>query len=311
MPTISIILPTYNREHLLGRSIQSVLNQTYRDFELIIVDDGSTDNTEKLVRSFKKETINYIKHRENRGPATARNTGIKSASGEYIAFQDSDDEWLPEKLEKQMMVFKASPPDVGVVYTGFFQFINTRKRYIPPTKVVQKDGYIFANLMKDCFVSTQTTLVKRDCFIVTGMFDERFTPSEDWELFLRMSRQYQFRCVNEPLVIVYHQPDSITANLSAEIRSYKLVLDQYFEDISHDSRVMASHYFRIGRLLYSSGECSQGRDYFVKSVRAYPLDIRAYGTFLISLLGKTVYTIAENGYEKISAWLLTRRNSKP
>ena len=107
-PTVSIIIPTYNRAHLIGRAIQSVLNQTYQNFEIIVVDDGSTDNTEEMIKEFQKhdKRIKYIRHEKNRGGAAARNTGIKVARGEYIAFQDSDDEWLPEKLEKQMDVFQ-------------------------------------------------------------------------------------------------------------------------------------------------------------------------------------------------------------
>ena len=129
MPTVSIIIPTYNREQLLGRAIKSVLAQTYQDFELIIVDDGSTDNTERLVKSFNSEKTRYIRHRKNKGPAAARNTGIRSAKGDYIAFQDSDDEWMPEKLEKQMRAFTTAPPEVGVVYTSYYSTINKGKRF--------------------------------------------------------------------------------------------------------------------------------------------------------------------------------------
>lgn len=101
IPTVSVVIPTYNRAHLVGRAIQSVLNQTYQDFEIIVVDDGSTDNTEEVVKSFNDPRIRYIRHDQNRGGSAARNTGIKMARGEYIAFQDSDDEWLPEKLESR------------------------------------------------------------------------------------------------------------------------------------------------------------------------------------------------------------------
>ena len=112
-PKVSVIIPTYNRAHLVGRAIRSVLNQTYQDFEIIVVDDGSTDNTEEVVKSFNDPRIRYIRHEKNRGGSAACNTGIRAARGEYIAFQDSDDEWLPEKLEKQMQVFENTPTGVG------------------------------------------------------------------------------------------------------------------------------------------------------------------------------------------------------
>src|SRR4030042_5052103 len=106
MPTVSIIIPTYNRAHLVMRAINSVLDQSFQDFEIIIVDDASRDNTEKMVSGIRDKRIFYIRHEKNRGGSAARNTGIKQARGEYIAFLDSDDEWLPEKLEKQLKVLE-------------------------------------------------------------------------------------------------------------------------------------------------------------------------------------------------------------
>ena len=119
-PKVSIILPTYNRAYIIEKGINSLLNQTYQDFEIIIVDDGSTDNTEEIIKKLqeKDKRIKYIKLKTNKGAATARNIGIKAARGEYIAFQDSDDEWMHEKLEKQVKVLDTSSKEV-VVYTGF------------------------------------------------------------------------------------------------------------------------------------------------------------------------------------------------
>ena len=132
-PTVSVIIPTYNRAHLIDRSIQSVLNQTYQDFELIVVDDRSTDNTEDIIRQFreKDKRIKYIKHDKNKGGSAARNTRIKNSVGKYIVFQDSDDEWFPEKLEKQMKIFETASLEVGVVYTGFWRIKDNKKTYIP------------------------------------------------------------------------------------------------------------------------------------------------------------------------------------
>ena len=114
MPVISVITATYNHSHLLGRCIQSVLNQTFQDFELIIVNDGSTDDTEKIVSNLSNEKVKYVRHPKNQGASVARNTGIRLAKGDYIAILDDDDEWMPEILEKQMKVFYTAPPEVGV-----------------------------------------------------------------------------------------------------------------------------------------------------------------------------------------------------
>lgn len=117
--TVSVIIPTYNRAHLLGRAIQSVLAQTYEDFEIIVVDDASTDVTEQVVKSFADDRINYIRHQKNKGGSSARNTGIKAAKGEFIAFLDSDDEWVPKKLEKEINRLQTLSNEVGVFYGGF------------------------------------------------------------------------------------------------------------------------------------------------------------------------------------------------
>ncbi len=128
-PTVSVIIPTYNRAHLLGRAIESVLDQTYQDFEIIVVDDASADETEEVVKSFGDDRINHIRHQKNKGGSAARNTGIKAARGEFIAFLDSDDEWVPKKLEKEIDRLQTLSNEVGVVYSGFccvkqFQLIS-------------------------------------------------------------------------------------------------------------------------------------------------------------------------------------------
>ena len=117
-PTGSVIIPTYNRARMVDRAIQSVLSQTYQDFEIIVVDDASTDNTQEVVKEcmFRDKRVRYIKHEKNKGGSAARNTGIKNEHGEYVGFLDSDDEWLPTKLEKQIELFRKRCNSVGAVY---------------------------------------------------------------------------------------------------------------------------------------------------------------------------------------------------
>jgi len=301
-PTVSVIIPTYNRAHLVGRAIKSVLEQTYQDFELIVIDDASTDNTEEVVKSFNDERIKYLKHDENKGGAAARNTGIKVARGEYIAFQDSDDEWFSQKLEKQMKVFEAASPEVGVVYTGFWRIESNKKIYIPSEKVARKEGNIHAELLRGNFVDTPTAVVKKDCFAKVGIFDERLPRLQDWELFIRISKDYHFKCVDEPLLISYYQPHSISADQSNLIRARRLILEKHFEDFKKDKRVLASFFANSGDLLCSGGEFRQGRSYLIKAVKAYPLNIKYLGAALVSLLGQRVYNRAATSYRKIRDW---------
>ncbi|MCK4529078.1 glycosyltransferase, partial [candidate division WOR-3 bacterium] len=194
-PKVSVIIPTYNRVHLIGRAIQSVLEQSYQDFEIIVVDDASTDNTGEVVRSLKDERIRYIRHEKNKGAAAARNTGIKVARGEYIAFQDSDDEWLPEKLEKQMKAFDNAPPEVGVVYTDM-QRINEDGgiEYWHSPRILPEDGIIYKDALdyRVMNIGIQSAVIKKECFDKVGMFDERFPRFIDLELFIRLSKYYYF-----------------------------------------------------------------------------------------------------------------------
>ncbi len=301
-PTVSVIIPTYNRAHLIGRAIQSVLNQTYQDFEIIVVDDGSTDNTEEVMKRFNDERIKYIKHEQNKGEAAARNTGIKIARGEYIAFQDSDDEWLPEKLEKQIKVFENASSKVGVVYTGFWRIKNGKKTYIPSSKITPKEGDIHNILLEGNFIGGPVTLIKKECFERAGMFDEELPLLTDWEMWIRLSKYYHFKYIDEPLVISYYQPDSIGRNQDASIRADELILEKHFEDIKKDSRLLAKHYSNIGTLLFSNGEFKQGRSYLIKAAVAYPLNIKPLLMAFISLFGETVYDKALRIYRKIRGW---------
>jgi len=267
-----------------------VLNQTYQDFEIIVVDDASTDNTEEVVKSFNDPRIHYVRHDQNRGGSAARNTGIKMALGEYIAFQDSDDEWLPKKLEKQMRVFENVPVEVGVVYTGFWRIEGDKKTYIPSSEVTQKEGYIHEELLKGNFVTTQATIVKRECFKKAGMFDQHLPRFQDWELFIRISKYYKFKCIDEPLVISYFTPISISSNQRAQVEAYGLILEKHYQDIAKSRKLLASWQYSFGNLLCQNGDLSQGRYYLVKSVKLYPLNVKYLIAAIASLLGEDTYT---------------------
>src|SRR5262245_48882666 len=137
MPKISVIIPTHDRAHFLPGAIFSVLNQTFQDFEIIVVDDASNDNTSEVVAAFNDERIRLLRHETNKGGSAARNTGILNAQCDYIAFLDDDDEWLPDKLAKQVNILFASPPEVGCVFTGYVMMDRTSGRVIDhwlPTK---------------------------------------------------------------------------------------------------------------------------------------------------------------------------------
>ena len=223
---VSIIIPTYNRAYCIERSIRSVLEQTYREFELLVVDDGSSDNTQDVVNRIKDERIRYIQMSENKGVAAARNEGIRQAAYKYIAFQDSDDVWKPNKLEKQMQVLIENP-QAGLVYCEFEARKTDRNAFIVPNKSIplsDKQGNIYDKLLCRNTISTQTVVAHRECLLRAGLFCENLTCIEDWEFFLRIAKNYEIVFVEEPLVIVHVKDGGVSSNVAGyfEARCYMI-----------------------------------------------------------------------------------------
>jgi glycosyltransferase involved in cell wall biosynthesis len=198
-PAVSVIIPTYNRANLLGRSINSILEQTFTDFELIVVDDGSSDNTRELVESFNDPRIFYVRHEKNRGVSAARNTGIKIARGEYIAFNDSDDEWLPQKLDKQVTFFKdnKNSENLGLVLCEYILIGAESKQYRVPQleRINTRDMLSSFN----CQCGTPGLLLKRSVAGPELFFDEGLPAYEDLDIMARLSRICEIGCVPQPL----------------------------------------------------------------------------------------------------------------
>lgn len=202
---VSIILPTYNRAHSIRRSIESILRQTYSHWELLVIDDGSADHTEEIVAEIAAldSRVRYYRQPQNRGVAAARNEGIRQARYEYIAFQDSDDVWKEDKLEKQMRVFDEQPR-VGMVYCAFEGEKRDGTRICIPEKsmgIENVQGNLYRLLLQRNVIDAPTVVIHRECLNRVGGFDETLTCLEDWELFLRIAREYEIGCVIEPLLI--------------------------------------------------------------------------------------------------------------
>ena len=210
---VSVIVPTYNRADLISETIESILNQTYKNFELIIVDDGSTDNTEEVIRKFKDSRIKYIKTDNWGGPARPRNTGIKKAKGEYIAFCDDDDIWLPKKLEKQIRVFQISN-ETAMLYTRF----KTIEGGVISNKIFPENGkYNSGNIFKSIYlrnlIACSSVMVKRSVLDQVGLFntDPNLIAVEDADLWLRIALKHIIKCTDDlPLLLYRIQSQSIS-----------------------------------------------------------------------------------------------------
>ncbi len=202
MPRVSIILPVFNRAATVGRAIASVLAQSASDWELVVVDDASKDDLAGTMAGFSDPRLRVLRHERNRGAAAARNSGIGAARGPLIAFLDSDDEWLPPKLERQVAAIERAGPSMGALCTAF-RLQRVRSGYIEDRYPRRAGGWAL-QLLDGCFVSPGSTmLARRECFETVGVLDESLRRFEDWDWLLRLVERYEFDCLPEVLAIIH------------------------------------------------------------------------------------------------------------
>jgi len=197
MPQVTVILPTWNRADWLQKSIESVLVQTFRDFELVVVDDFSTDSTAKILAAYSGK-IRSIFLTKNRGVSVARNAAISTSDSEWIAFLDSDDFWHPEKLQKQIAQTK-NRPECPIHFTDEI-WIRKGVRVNPKKKHQKKEGWIFKPSLELCLISPSTVLLRRELFEIHGLFDETLPICEDYDLWLRLTAKHPVALFNEKLM---------------------------------------------------------------------------------------------------------------
>lgn len=221
LPLVSVVIPTYNRIKTLPVSISSVLNQTYRNLEVLIIDDGSDDGTEEYIKSIHDSRVKYRKSETNMGPSAARNIGARLARGEFLAFQDSDDEWRSDKLEKQME-FMLDNNNISLVYCEFGMYQEGKLVGFWPSREIsslKKTDDIFSYLLVLPLISTQTMVLKRKEFMEEGGFNENLKAYEDFEFSLRFSRKHRIGFVGEDLVRLNISPNSVSKRFGERIHT--------------------------------------------------------------------------------------------
>ena len=286
-PTVSVIIPTYNRANLVDKAIKSVLSQTYQDFEIIVIDDGSTDNTEEIIRGFKDKRVKYIKkYKKNRGISATRNIGIKVARGKYIASLDSDDEWLPDKLDKQIKILQDGPPELGVVYSNSCYIDESGKNINKLPKPKKLEGYIYEDLLGGNYVGTPSTvLIRKECFHRVGLFDDLLNAQADWDMWIRIAKYYRFALIKIPLVKYRLHSDQLSKNLGVKIISANRILVKYANELEIRRRAHSKHYFYIGNRFCHMGKTKEGQRYLRKAILLYPFCFRYYICIVGSLFG--------------------------
>lgn len=251
-PTISVIIPTYNRVHVLSRAIESVFAQTYRNFELIIVDDGSTDGTAEMVQLFGRPEIRLVRHSKNRGQNTSLNSGIEASKGKFCAFLDSDDEWLPDYLARIMDCFDYDP-ELGCVYSwAIICDEATGKSEIAMRFTAAGD--IYRDALTQGYVSHMITLVvKRDLLFQVGLFDEGFEVCQDDEMCIRLTKVAVFGLIPEPLAIIHLDAgNQVTRNQEKYAQGTWKLTGKFADEImTHCGKgVLSKHYERCGDLFW-------------------------------------------------------------
>ncbi|HAZ29024.1 MAG TPA: hypothetical protein DCY48_04615 [Candidatus Magasanikbacteria bacterium] len=265
MPSVSVIIPTHNRPAILEKAVESVLGQTFQDFELIIVDDGGVlplDTTQPL---FTNPKIRMFRHEKSLGGGAARNTGIRNARGEYVAFLDDDDFWLPNKLEIQMEQFFHTPDDVGFSFGSVYIIMNEEKKMTNVHSGV-KDFHELSLTNFKGFL-TSTLVVKKYVFQHSGLFDETLPSHQEAELVIRITKKYKGMGINIPLVVMLMTSGHvhIGSYLEKRIMGRERVLEKHIEEYIKYPRLLAINYFRLGIFLKKAHHSKEASGYFFKA----------------------------------------------
>jgi GT2 family glycosyltransferase len=257
MPFVSVVIPTFNRSTVLSRAIESVIQQYYRDFELLIVNDGSTDDTPQLLSRYEK----YLKvvHQKNSGVSAARNAGVRASSGELIAFLDSDDEWLHEKLEKQVQHFRS----VGYLISHTDEiWLNKGNPVRQRTKHAKQGGLFFKRALERCLISPSSVIITRTLFDKIGLFDESLPAAEDYDLWLRITARFAIHFIPEPLIIKHAGEQNQLSVVTPAIDRYRIkaiIKALNNSDLSNENRQMALQELGKKCRIMASGCRKRGR----------------------------------------------------
>ncbi len=288
---VSVIIPAYNCQHYVTDAINSVLSQTYNNVEIIVVDDGSVDDTSNIVKEYALRHVNikYI-YQPNKGPAAARNNGIKIATGQYIAFLDADDIWLPKFLSTQVNKIQTTT-DIGFVYCNN-HYVDKDKNYIK-NYVRKTNGYtgdVCLKLFCEHFLLTPSVLIKKCCFDDVGLFDESLRVGEDYEFFLRLSYAYKADFVNEKLwerrvISTSLSRQDYVLDATSDLRTLKNFLGSHPELFKKNkkqiSKRMSDYHFMYGYKCLEHGENIRALKQFCLSIN-YMFSIRCAKNILLT-----------------------------
>lgn len=291
---VSVVVPTHNRPDMLKRAVESVLDQTYRHLEVVVVDDASSVDVRSILLEFGDPRIKYVRHTDNKGAAASKNTGIRMSTGEYIAFLDDDDVYEDEKIERQVEVFQNSPSNVGVVYCGCtFVDEDNGRRFVYEPRGRYKEKFYLRDF------TAATCLVERECFQRVGLFDETLECLVDFDMTLRISEFYDYSYCKEPLYEAHiHHDGRITDDFEKMI----MALDRIYSKLSKRidllpvrarNKAYSIYHQERGDFLQETSRVGESKREFWQSILLDPFNVKSWTLFLTSLGGPKSYRFLE------------------
>lgn len=275
-PLVSVIIPCYNGEKFISEAIESVLNQTYQNWELIIVDDGSKDKSKEIIRQYcaTDNRITYIQHKKNKGIPFARNTGIKNSNGEYIALLDQDDKWLPKKLAMQLDKFYMSKHEIGLVF-GNINTVDSYGNVIYKAKNIKinfetiNQRNLIIHLFLNPFIPSITVMFKRKCLKEVGGFDENILwGGDDYELWLRFANKFKFAYINKVLGIRRLHDNNYSRSermIKGSIQLTNSIVKKYTFLNKYKQKKIAQDLYRLGRYKHLIGNFVEAKKIYLKA----------------------------------------------
>ena len=297
MPRVTAVITTFNRAEFLRPAVQSVLGQTFRDLELLVLDNSSTDSTQAVVQQFDDPRMRYIRH----APLTiggARNEALRHATGEFVAYLDDDDEWLPDKTRKQVDAFAHMPEEVALVYGGFVRFDGHGREFATHLPVLR--GKVLTGLLwQDPFTgSASNPMIRASVLHVLGGYNPSIATSEDWELYLRLAERYDVENIPDVVVrIRKHSGPRLGDRLPDAGHVEEMVLARYRSVMS--PKLQSFYLQKIGGKLCRIGASSQGRARIMEAIRIHPLNLLACGQLAVSFLGPAPYRWMHACYKRL------------
>lgn len=291
VPAVSVVLPAYNRAGTVRAAIVSVLRQSWSDFELLVVDDGSTDGTAEAARAETDPRLRVLSAPRNLGVSGARNHGIAAARAPWIAFQDSDDEWLPDKLGRQMArLLEPGAPWIGaycgMIIVGTAEDLpgaRTEVSYIPDSTIHRPEGDILHSVLGTSFISTQMLVARRDALEAVGGFDNELRALVDWELMLRLAPRGPFAFVDDPLVIQRFSANSITRDAARRSEARSRIIAKHQALFARNPAVLGRHYRTLAGEHRRRGDILAARAALAEWRRLRPADPRLW--MILAYLG--------------------------